>query len=180
MVHSLPRYGKLVAATSLALVMAGCAAPANREAMTPQGVVVSKHSQHSIHIQTNGGSETSATSGTNISDADLKAAIEDAVVQSKMFKSIVQSAGGDYELSVRVISLSKPIFGLTFTVEMETAWSLIKGSDHSVLMRKSFKSSGTATMGDAFAGATRMRLAVENAARENISQGLKAVAELNL
>lgn len=180
MVYAPTRYGMLVAATSLALVLTGCSTPANREAMTPQGVVVSKHYPHSVHVQTNGGSETSATGGSNISDADLKAAIEDAVIQSKVFKSIVQSAGGDYELSVRVVSLSKPIFGLTFTVEMETAWSLTKVADHSVLMRKAVKSSGTATMGDAFAGVTRLRLAVENAARENISQGLKAVAELDL
>lgn len=180
MVHSPTRYGMLIAATSLALVLTGCATPANRDAMTPQGFVVSKHYPHSVHVLTNGGSETTAIGSSNISDADLKAAIEDAVMQSKVFKSIVQSAGGDYELSVRVVSLSKPIFGATFTVEMETAWSLIKESDHSILMRKSVKSSGTATMGDSLAGVTRLRLAVENAARENISQGLKAVAELNL
>jgi len=35
-------------------------------------------------------------------------------------------------------------------------------------------------MDDAFVAVTRIRLAVENAARENISQGLKAIAELNL
>lgn len=170
----------LVSGIALALMLTGCATPANREAMTPLGVVVGKHYQNSVHVQANGGSETSATSGSNISDADLKAAIEEAVIQSKVFKSIVQSSGGEYELSVMIVSLSKPIFGLTFTVEMETAWSLVKEADHSVLMRKSVKSSGTATIGDAFAGSTRLRLAVENAARENISQGLKAVAELNL
>ncbi|MEO6354851.1 MAG: hypothetical protein ABIO19_16490, partial [Burkholderiaceae bacterium] len=124
--------------------------------------------------------ETTATSGTNISDTDLKAAIEDAVIQSKVFKSIVQSAGGDYELNVRVISLSKPMFGGTFTVEMETAWSLTNEADHNILMRKSVKSSGKATMGDSLVGVSRLRMAVENAARENITQGLKAVAELNL
>jgi hypothetical protein len=180
MVHSLTRYGMLIAAISLALVLTGCATPVNRQAMTPQEVVLSNHYPYSVHVQTNGGSETSATGGINISDADLKAAIEDAVIQSKVFKSVVQSAGGDFELNVRVVSLSKPIFGLTFTVEMETAWSLIKVADHSVVMRKSVKSRGTATTDDAFLGATRLRLAVENAARENINQGLKAVAELSL
>ena len=180
MVNSPIRYGMLATLILFTLELTGCAAPANRAAMTPQGVIVSKHYPHSLHVQTNGGSETSALSSSNISDADLKAAIEDAVVQSKLFKSIVQGAGGDYELSVRVVSLSKPSFGATFTVEMETAWSLTKAADHSVLMRKSVKSSGTATMGDALAGVTRLRLAVENAAKENISQGLKAVSELNL
>jgi hypothetical protein len=35
-------------------------------------------------------------------------------------------------------------------------------------------------MSDAFAAVTRLRLAVEAAARDNISQGLKAVSELDL
>ena len=63
---------------------------------------------------------------------------------------------------------------------METAWSLTKVSDRLVAMRKSVKSSGTATMSDAFAAVTRLRLAVEAASRNNIEQGIKAIAELNL
>jgi len=180
MINSPVRYAILVAVASLVLVLTGCSSPATREAMTPQGVVVSKHYSHSLRVQTSGGSETGAMDSSNVSDADLKAAIENAVIQSKMFNSIVQGAGGDYELSVSVVSLSKPMFGATFTVEMETAWSLTKAADHSVVTRKSVKSSGTATMGDALAAVTRLRLAVENAARENISQGLQAIAALNL
>ena len=38
------------------------------------------------------------------------------VIQSKLFKTVVQGSDGDYELSVRVTSLSKPLFGGTFTV----------------------------------------------------------------
>jgi hypothetical protein len=63
---------------------------------------------------------------------------------------------------------------------METAWSLTKTSDRSVALRKSVKSTGVATMGEAFAGVTRLRMAVEAATRNNIEQGLKAIAELNL
>lgn len=174
------RHLPLLAAAFLALALTGCSSPASREAMTPQALTVSKHHPYSLSVQTGGGTETGALDSSNISDADFKAAIEDAVGQSKLFKSIVQGSGGDYELIVRVTSLSKPLFGATFTVEMETAWSLTKLTDRSVAMRKSVKSSGTATMGDAFAAVTRLRLAVEAAARDNISQGLKAVAEQNL
>ena len=131
-------------------------------------------------VQTSGGAETGALDSSNIANADLKAAIELAVTQSQLFKRIVSGNDGDYELSVRVISLSKPLFGGTFTVDMETAWSLTKVSDRLVAMRKSVKSSGTATMSDAFAAVTRLRLAVEAASRNNIEQGIKAIAELNL
>jgi len=190
MKHLSTRYAVLAGAISLALVLAGCASPASRVAMTPQTASVGKQHPHSIHVEASGGAETGAMDSSNISDADLKASIEDAIIQSKLFKSIVQGSGGDYELSVRVISLSKPLFGGSFTVEMETAWSLTKAVDpkaadpkaanHSVVLRNSVKSSGTATMGDSLVGVTRLRLAVERAARENISQGMKAIAELNL
>lgn len=164
----------------LSIGLSGCSSPANREAMTPQNLVVGKHYPYSVQVKTSGGMETGAMDSSNISDADLKLAIEDAISQSKLFKSIVQGSDGNYELSVRVVSLSKPVFGATFTVEMEGAWSMTKVSDKSVALRKSIKSSGTATMGDAFAAVTRLRLAVEHAAKDNIAQGLKAIGELNL
>jgi hypothetical protein len=174
------RFKLLLATSALALSLVGCSSPANREAMTPQGIAISKHIPASLGVKTDGGSSTGAMDSSNVSDADLKAAIEAAVVQSKLFKSIIQGAGADYELSVRQISLAKPVFGATFTVEMETAWSLTKQSDGSVIMRKAIKSSGAATMGDALVAVTRLRMAVEAAARDNISQGLRAIAELNL
>lgn len=170
----------LLVAMAFAAMVTGCSSPAKREAMTPQALTTSKHHPYSLSVQVRGGSDTGAMDSSNISDADLKAAIEDAVVQNKLFKSIVQGAGGEYELSVTVTSLSKPLFGTTFTVQMETGWSLSRASDRSVVMRKAVKSSGTATMGDAFAAVTRLRLAVEAAARDNISQGLASIADLNL
>jgi len=170
----------LLLASAAAVILTGCATPADRGAMTPQNLNIAKHHPYSLQVQTGGGSGTGAMESSNIADADLKAAIEDAVKQSKLFKSIVQGSGGDYELSVNVTSLSKPMFGGTFTVDMETAWTLTKVSDRSVALRKAVQSSGTATMGEAFAGVTRLRLAVEKAASENISKGLRAIAELNL
>lgn len=173
------RHGLLIASL-LALMLAGCASPADRVAMTPQNLNVSKHFPSSLRVQTSGGSETGTMDSSNVANADLKAAIEDAVMHSKLFKSIVQGTDGDYDLSVSVTSLSKPLFGATFTVEMETAWSLTKSSDRKVVMRKAIQSTGTASMGEAFAGVTRLRLAVEKATSANISQGLQAIAELNL
>lgn len=178
--HQLLRPLLLIAAAGLALTLGGCASPANRAAMTPTDMVISKHFPYSLSVSTGGGSETGAMDSSNVSDADLKAAIEDAVRNSKLFTSIVQGKDGDYELNVRVSNLSKPLFGASFTVQMETAWSLTRVADRAVVLRKAVQSSGTATMGEAFAAVTRLRLAVEAASRDNISQGLAAIAELKL
>lgn len=148
--------------------------------MVPQTLGTTQTHPFSVRVQSTGGSDTGAMDSSNIADADLKSAIEDAVVRNKVFKSVVQGNEGDYELSVRVTSLTKPLIGFSFTVEMEAAWSLVKLSDRSVVMRKSVRSAGTATAGDSLVGVTRLRMAVEAAARENISQGLQAVSATKL
>jgi hypothetical protein len=163
-----------------ALFLAACSTPAERAQMTPQTLDFGAQHPYSLKVQTSGGAQTGAMDSSNISDADLKAAIEEAVVTSKLFKAIVKGSDGDYELTVNITSLSKPVFGTTFTVELETAWTLTKVSDRSVVMRKAIQSTGKATMGDALVAVTRLRLAVEGAARDNINQGLVAIAKHKL
>lgn len=157
--------------------LTGCASTATREAMSV-GAPATKSYPYSVSVQTRGGTETTAMTGSTISNEELKAAIESSIVDSKLFRSVVQGGDGDYELTVTVTQLTKPVFGASFTVDLETGWALAKGSDKTVVMRKGIKSSHTATLDDAVVGATRMRLAVEGAARKNIAQGLQAIAEI--
>src|SRR5213076_1263693 len=133
---------------------------------------------YSVSVQTRGGTETSAMTGANVSNEELKVAVESSIVASKLFKSVVQDRNGDYELTIIITQLTKPVFGASFTVEMEAGWALTKVSDKTVVLRKVIKSAHTATLDDAIVGATRMRLAIEGAARKNIAQGLQAIAEL--
>jgi hypothetical protein len=170
----------LVTVLTTAVLAGGCSSPASREAMTPLDVTVGKQHPFSVAVKTGGGADTGALDSSNISDADLKAAIEESIVRSQVFRKVVQGADGDYELNVRVTSLTKTIFGATFTVEMEAAWSLVRLSDRTPVMRKSIKSEGVATISDAVVAVTRLRLAVETAARSNIKQGIGAISELPL
>jgi len=163
-----------------AVALTGCATPATKEAMTAGNITpVNKH-PYSVSVKASGGTETGAMDSSNVSNADFKAAIESSIVQSGLFKQVVQGDGGDYELTVNIVQLSKPTIGFNFTVNMEAAWSLTKVSDKSVVMRKVIRSSHTATMGDAFAGVTRLRMAVEGAAKKNIELGLQEVSKLEL
>lgn len=158
--------------------IAGCASPASRESMSLPTFTTSKQFNKSVSIVVFGGSDTGAMESSNISDDEFKASIEDAINKSKLFKAIVES-NPDYDLQVSISSLSKPSFGFTFEVSMEAGWILSKKSDKTVLMKKSIKSSGKATTSDAIVAVTRIRIAVERAAQNNISQGLTAISELN-
>jgi len=173
------RLGAIACVATLA-VLAGCAAPAHKENMTATPAVAVKKLPYSVSVDTRGGAETGAMDSSNVSNADLKAAIESSIAKSNLFKSVVQGKNGDYELTVTVTQLSKPMFGGAFTVTMETGWSLIKASDKSVVLRKAIRSSHTAELSDSLVGVTRLRLAVEGAVRNNISQGMQEISQLSI
>lgn len=169
-----------VATIAGVVFLTGCASPADRAEMTPTAIESAKKNPYTLSVKTTGGNETSAVGSSDISNEDLRAAIESSVTKSALFQQVVQGKSGDYELSVTVTKLSKPMFGASFTVDMEAGWTLVKVSDKSIVMRKSITSTHTATMSDAFVGVTRLRLAVEGAARNNIKSGLEQIAALNL
>ena len=164
------------------VALGGCATGAHKDNMVAQAApatVVTKKFASSVQVATSGGSATGAMDSSNVSDADLKAAIETSISRSGLFRN-VSASGTDYQLAVNIISLSKPSFGASFTVDMEAGWTLVRASDKSVVLRKAIKSTHTATMGDSLVGVTRLRLAVEGAAKNNIDQGLKAISDLPL
>lgn len=165
---------------AITVVLGGCASPASRDAMSTDSLSVARKHPYSVSIETRGGGETGAMDSSNISNEDLKAAIEQSITKTGLFRSIVQGKGGDYELTVTVTQLTKPLMGFSMTAGLETAWSLVKVADKSAVLRRAISSSHTAGAGEAFAGVTRLRLAVEGAARKNITQGLEAIAALNL
>ncbi len=170
----------VVAVIVASALVAGCASPANREAMVPPQLVMQKRHAATVTVVTRGGSDTGLADSSNVSDADLKAALESAITRSGVFRSAVAGKGGDYELTVSITQLSKPVVGFAATVDLETAWVLMKSSSKAIVMRKVVKASHTATGRDAIVGVTRLRLAVEGAVRENIRQGLEAIGFLDL
>lgn len=172
-----------------AVVLGGCASGAHKDNMvagsaaTPgqpaAPVSYGKKFTRTVVVETRGGAATGAMDSSNISNQDFKSAIEATITRSELFRQVGQTAG-DYQLTVTITQLSKPSFGASFTVDMEAGWALVRTSDKQVVMRKAIKSTHTATMGDSLVGVTRLRLAVEGAAKNNIDQGLKSIAELSL
>lgn len=170
-----------IAGSVLVIVgLSGCASSANRDAMVASDVQLAKKHDRSVVVRTGGGAETTAMDSSNIADADLKGAIEDSIIKTQVFKSVLQGKDSDYDLAVSIVKLEKPVFGLTFTVNMEATWVLVKQSDKSVVLKKSIQSSSSATFSDAAAAVTRLRLAVEGAAKRNIEQGMQALSALSL
>ncbi len=164
-----------------AVVLGGCASPANRQAMVvDKETKVAKQHPYSVSVTASGGAETSGAGSSNVSNPDLKAAIEASINDTKVFRQVVEGKGGQYELVVTVIGVSKPTFGFSMTVALETGWTLTRMSDQKVVFRQAFNSSFTAPASAAFVGTERLRLALEGAVKASITSGIKALGDAPL
>jgi len=178
---SLPRPAIIaILAAFAALFLAGCATPSTPAAMTAKPVTAVTKNPESLGVNVTGGGETSSMGASNISDADFATAIKTSIADSGLFAKITASEQADYLLSVAIVRLDRPLFGASFTVNFEATWRLSRRSDQKLIWEKSVASSFTATMGDAFVGVTRLRLANEGAARTNIQDAITQMSALSL
>jgi len=161
-------------------ILGGCAAGASREGMTAGDYTPATKHDKSVSVKVGGGQQTSSLGKSQISDEEFTAALVASINKSKAFSTVVQGSGGDYELSVGILGMDQPSFGMNFTVKMEAGWTLKNSKTGAVVWQKVIKSQHTATPGDAFVGTERLRLANEGAARNNIKQGLAEIAGLKL
>lgn len=154
------------------VLFSGCVPMASKEGSIAHNIPNLTTHQNTLAVSAHSGNE-------NITDEDFTKAIEQSIVENSLFTKVINGSGSDYLLEVAMISMEKPSFGVDFTVNMEAAWSL-KDQSNKIIMRKSIKSSHTATFGDAFAAQVRIRLAMEGAIRENIRLGLLDISTLKL
>ena len=161
-------------------ILSGCSTPATSKSMVVSTFSLQKVFPYSVSVNVLGGKETGAMDKSQISNEAFMQAIADSLYKSGLFSEIIHGKNADYLLNVMIFNLTQPSFGLSFTVKMEAVWSLAHADSKKVIMRESIRSSFTATMGEAFAAVTRLRLATEGAAQENIRLGIKKLSQLNL
>ena len=83
---------RLVVCAAAVAVLAGCAAPAHKENMVSAPVAATKKLPYTVNVSTRGGLETGLADSSNVSNADLKAAIESSIMSSQLFKQVVQGS----------------------------------------------------------------------------------------
>lgn len=162
---------------------AGCATAARPEAMTAVlhlPVHQSWQSSSTVSVSVVGGSPTSSIGMSQISDEDFAAALQQSIEQSKLFARVLTDGTGDYRLLAFIAQLDHPFIGTSLTVSMEVDYTLSRNQSTQVVWRKAITSSYTAPFSAAFVAATRLRLAMEGAARKNIEQAMQEISQLRL
>lgn len=163
----------------LATLLVGCATPSKPDAMVAVPVAPVHKSASDVSVAVSGGKDTSKMGASQISDEAFSKALRDSIEKAGLFAKVSPS-GARYKLTSFIGKVDQPTFGFSMTVKMEVSYTLIDSTTGKTLWTKSIASEHTAKPGEAFAGVTRLRLANEGAAQENIREAIGAISGLNL
>ena len=162
-----------------ASLLSGCATASKADAMVAKPVAVTHASSSDVSVTVAGGQDTSKMGASQISDDAFAQALRDSITQSGLFKAVA-ATGGRYKLSAFIGKVDQPMMGFSMTVKMEVSYTLVDTTSGKAVWSKNIASEHTAKASEAFAGVTRLRLANEGAARDNIEQALAEMSTLQL
>jgi hypothetical protein len=162
-----------------ASLLSGCATASKSEAMVAKPVAVTHASSGDVSVAVSGGKDTSSMGASQISDDAFAQALRDSISQSGLFRAVA-STGGRYKLSAFIGKVDQPMMGFSMTVKMEVSYTLVDTMSGKAVWSKNIASEYTAKATAAFAGTTRLRLANEGAAKDNIEQALTQMSSLPL
>ena len=156
----------------LLLFVIGCASPADMNSM-----VVSKSPSERINLppeikgaftinRVGGGEETNPLWTSEVDNTSFRGAFERSLDATGLLGGINTAK---YSIEADLKNLEQPLFGLDFTLTSTVNYVVRNLKNKDVWFDKNITSSFTATISDAFAGITRLKLANEGSIRENIS-----------
>jgi hypothetical protein len=118
--------------------------------------------------------------GSKIDSVSFKSALHIALQNSQVLYLADANQATDYSLSVLLLYQEQPSFGLDMTVSLTVRYYITDNKTDKTIWTKDIPTSFTATMGDAFVGATRLTMANEGAVRENIKSFIIELSKLKL
>lgn len=155
--------------------LTGCASGALAKNMIPHALELKRDHDATVAVEVGGGAETNPMWASQISNEAFRDAVVSAVEESGLFTAVVDD-GADYTLVVTLVELDQPSMGFDLTVTLRANWGLVRPGTREMVWQREVRTSHTATIGDAFVGITRLRLANEGAAKANIRTALKAIS----
>ncbi|MCB1176242.1 MAG: hypothetical protein KDK36_01570 [Leptospiraceae bacterium] len=156
---------KIILITITLLFTYNCAITAGTKKMIVNDYNSQNRLNEPIHImESTGGSITIPFWVSKISDENFTIAIEESILNSKLFAEIDEDS--DYKLKVEIIDLDHPWFGGDLTVTLFVNYTLFYKGD--IIFKKSITSEGTATISEMLLGVYRLRRANQYAAKKNI------------
>lgn len=170
---------KIVPILLFCSLLGGCAVGALPAGMTfkseqPLGYDVALLNEVSV-AEVTGGQGTNPLWTSEISGTAFQTALKDSLEAQGLL-----AEGGRFLLKSAFINVNQPFGGFDMTVTTEISYTLVDEQTGLEVMNESITAAHTATVGDAFLGMERLKLANEGSARKNIEQLLKRLSELSI
>ena len=162
----------LLVTVSAAIVLTGCSTPCQPQAMAGQSLPHASTPHDPVVVTV----DSTVPARNLLIGKNFSEALTESLHKTDLFKSVTASDNAVFRLETTIEDLAQPAQGFNMTVQLAVDWKLIRISDNHVLWHEKIHSTYTASLGAAFAGWTRMRIATEGAARKNIEEGLTKLA----
>ncbi len=170
---------------SILLILAGCATPARVEQMTARPSTQVIRAADSSLLRSNtavksvtGGKATNPLWVSNVSGSDFERALEASLSTAGLLASNRQASL--YQINADLVKMDQPIFGIDMTVTAQVKYELVERSTGKTIYSKEIRSPFTATMGDAFLGSERLKIANEGAVKSNLNIFISEIISLSL
>ena len=164
------------------VALVGCAQPAKMAQMVvgPDDLKeyqINTAFSNAIAIEeVSGGQETNPLWMSDVASKDFEMALAESLKGVEMFST----ENAPYTLNAKLLSVKKPFMGFNMTVHSKVHYTLTDTKNKIALFDEDIEASYTATVGDAFMGVKRLRLANEGSIKENIRRFLLVLSELRL
>lgn len=169
---------KIIFIVSLVLVLTGCASGARMENMVYSDSSNKSYAQQlKQQVQVSGvqgGKKTNPAWKSEISNDMFRLALKQSLATQGLL-----SESGRYSLNASLDKIDQPLFGLDFTVTTYIKYTLTDTQTNKTVFEKTVIAPYTATVGDAFMGVERLRLANEGSGKKNIENLLTDLTKLD-
>lgn len=169
---------KLLLLLSTCLYLFGCASGAKQENIVYRGMVSAQPEALKQNIavdNVSGGQRTNPAWTSEISNEAFGSALKQSLAHQNLLGD-----NGRYRLKVELVNVDQPLFGLNATLNTSIRYTLVDRQTSQTVMSETVNASYTATIGDAFVGVTRLRLANEGSAKKNIQNFIERLSGLKL
>jgi hypothetical protein len=160
-----------------------CASPTRVEQMTITAQEATKHrpatvlSNKILVNNVSGGENTNVFWTSEIGNTEFKKALEISLSTAKL---LATGEEGKYSLNTKLLKVDQPKVGLDLTVTIAVQYKLVRLLDGKELFNETITSPYTATQSDSFLASDRLKLANEGAVRNNLTQLINSLYELNV
>jgi hypothetical protein len=112
-----------------------------------------------------GGRETNPAGKPGIADAAFREALQESL---KLAGLLCDRPDAPLSVTATIVNLDQPVFGLNLTVTSVVRYA-VRTRSGALVIDEEIKAEHTATFNEAFSGTTRIKLASEGSARNNIA-----------